>query len=97
VESRLGDIGEVNEVSVLPLMERLTRAAPLPGCSAVSRGVSYLVRAGGTRLLFDTGLSGGRGPLGLFANAERLGVDLSALNAVVISHLHETMSAGFAR
>jgi 7,8-dihydropterin-6-yl-methyl-4-(beta-D-ribofuranosyl)aminobenzene 5'-phosphate synthase len=94
VESRLGDIGEVDQVSVLPLVERLTPDNAPPGGLRGEPGVSYLVRAGGTRLLFDTGLSGGRPRSALVANAERLGVDLSALDAVVISHLHEDHVGG---
>ena len=57
VEARLRDVGEVDDVSILPLVERLTRdGSGLAG----EPGVSYLVRAGGTRVLFDSGLSGGR-------------------------------------
>lgn len=56
VESRLRDLGKVDEVSVLPLVERLTAdGSGLAG----EPGVSYLVRVGGTRVLFDPGLSGG--------------------------------------
>jgi 7,8-dihydropterin-6-yl-methyl-4-(beta-D-ribofuranosyl)aminobenzene 5'-phosphate synthase len=88
VESNLGDIGEVDEVSVLPLVERLTADGAASGGLRGEPGVSYLVRADGTRLLFDTGLSGGRARSALAANAGQLGVDLSALDAVVISHLH---------
>src|SRR5690242_20358639 len=85
VESGLRDLGEVDEVSILPLVERLTAAdSELAG----EAGLSYLVRAGGTRLLFDAGLSGGRIGSALARNASRLEVDLSDLDAVVISHLH---------
>jgi 7,8-dihydropterin-6-yl-methyl-4-(beta-D-ribofuranosyl)aminobenzene 5'-phosphate synthase len=85
VEARLRDVGEVDDVSILPLVERLSRdGSGLAG----ELGVSYLVRAGGTRVLFDTGLSGGRVSSALVGNAERLGVDLGTLDAVVISHLH---------
>ena len=44
VEARLSDLGEVNEVSILPLVERLT-----PDSSGLTGepGVSYLIRAGG--------------------------------------------------
>jgi len=51
-------------------------------------GVSYLVRAGGTRVLFDSGLSGGKRESALARNAQLLGVSLDDLDAVVISHLH---------
>jgi 7,8-dihydropterin-6-yl-methyl-4-(beta-D-ribofuranosyl)aminobenzene 5'-phosphate synthase len=85
VEARLQDVGEVDDLSILPLVERLTRdGSGLAG----EPGVSYLVRAGGTRVLFDAGLSGGRVSSALVRNAEKLGVDLGTLDAVVISHLH---------
>jgi hypothetical protein len=56
VEAKLGDLGEVDEVSILPLVERLVpEGSGLKG----EPGVSYLVRAGGRQVLFDSGLSGG--------------------------------------
>jgi hypothetical protein len=85
VEAGLRDVGEVGEVSILPLVERLTRnGSGLTG----EPGVSYLVRAGEVRVLFDSGLSGGKMSSALARNAEKLGVDLGTLDAVVISHLH---------
>lgn len=85
VERGLRELGEVDEVSILPLVERLTRA----GHGLVGEpGVSYLIRAGGTRVLFDSGLSGGKAPSALSQNAHRLGIDVRDLDAVVISHLH---------
>ncbi len=84
-EQRLGDIGEVDEVTILPLVERVT---PDPGLLG-EPGLSYLVTAGTTRLLFDTGLNlQGRADSALIRNAATLGADLTALDAVVISHLH---------
>ena len=55
--ARLSDLGEVDEVSILPLVERLT-----PDGSGLTGepGVSYLIRAGGMRVLFDSGLAGAR-------------------------------------
>jgi hypothetical protein len=47
VEARLSDLGEVDEVSILPLVERLT---PDGSGLAGEPGVSYLVRAGGMRV-----------------------------------------------
>jgi 7,8-dihydropterin-6-yl-methyl-4-(beta-D-ribofuranosyl)aminobenzene 5'-phosphate synthase len=81
VQARLSDLGEVDEVSILPLVERLT-----PDGSGLSGepGVSYLIRAGGMRVLFNSGLSGGKAETALARNAQTLG----DLDAVVISHLH---------
>ncbi len=51
------------------------------------------VRRAGSRatLLFDTGVS----PEGMATNAERLGVDLSGLHGVVLSHGHADHAGGF--
>ena len=85
VEARLSDLGEVDELSVLPLVERLV---PDGSGLAGEPGVSYLIRAGGMRVLFDSGLSGGRAQSALARNAAMLGAGLGDLDAVVISHLH---------
>ena len=45
-----------------------------------------------TSLLFDTGLS----PDGMVTNADRLGVDLSAVQGVVLSHGHFDHAGGLA-
>ena len=93
VGARLRDLGEVDEVSILPLAERLTlEGSGLKG----EPGVSYLVRAGGRRVLFDSGLSGGRPESVLAHNARALGVPLNDLDAVVISHLHADHVGGLA-
>jgi 7,8-dihydropterin-6-yl-methyl-4-(beta-D-ribofuranosyl)aminobenzene 5'-phosphate synthase len=85
VEARLHDLGEVDEVSILPLVERLT----LGGSGLHGEpGVSYLVSAGGQRVLFDSGLTGARPESALAHNARLLGTRLDDLDAVVISHLH---------
>jgi 7,8-dihydropterin-6-yl-methyl-4-(beta-D-ribofuranosyl)aminobenzene 5'-phosphate synthase len=85
VEARLGDLGEVDELSILPLVERLTsEGSGLRG----EPGVSYLISAGGRRVLFDSGLSGGKPESALAHNARVLGAPLGDLDAVVISHLH---------
>ncbi len=52
VEERLSDLGGVDEVSILPLVERLIpEGTGLTG----EPGVSYLIRAGGMRVLFWPG------------------------------------------
>ena len=85
VETRLSDLGEVADVSILPLVERLI---PAGRRLAGEAGVSYLIQAGNTRMLFDAGLSGRKSPSALAGNAEELRVDLRNLDVVVISHLH---------
>jgi len=92
VGAGLRDLGEVAEVSILPLVERLTaEGSGLKG----EPGVSYLVRAGGMRVLFDSGLSGGKQDSALAHNARALGVSLGDLDAVVVSHLHADHVGGF--
>lgn len=82
---RLTGIGEVDAVTILPLVERVTSGPALHG----EPGLSYLITAGPTRLLFDTGLNlRARAESALVHNAAALGADLAALDAVVISHLH---------
>jgi 7,8-dihydropterin-6-yl-methyl-4-(beta-D-ribofuranosyl)aminobenzene 5'-phosphate synthase len=89
VEPRLSDIGEVDEVSILPLVERLTADEGGAGHLRGEAGLSYLVTAGKTRLLFDTGLNvKGQPRSALVHNANQLHADLGALDGVVISHLH---------
>lgn len=85
VEAGLHGLGEVDEVSILPVVERLTaEGSGLAG----EPGVSCLVRAGGTRVLFDSGLSGGKPESALARSARTLRAGLDDLDAVVISHLH---------
>lgn len=93
VEAGLRDLGEVGEVSILPLVERLTADG---GGLAGEPGVSYLIRAGDTRVLFDSGLSGGKPDSALAGNARTLGASLHDLDAVVISHLHPDHVGGLA-
>jgi 7,8-dihydropterin-6-yl-methyl-4-(beta-D-ribofuranosyl)aminobenzene 5'-phosphate synthase len=82
---KLTAIGEVDQLSITPLVERLVPAAHLRG----EPGVSYLLRAGPTRLLFDAGLNRrGEARSALVHNAEVLQLDLQGLDGVVISHLH---------
>lgn len=88
VDARLTDLGEVDEVSILPMVERLAPAGG-DGRLRAEPGVSYLVRAGASTIVFDTGLNlRSADPSPLAENAAALGVDLQAVDGVVISHLH---------
>ncbi len=66
-------------MTIIPLMDDYCPKAGLIG----EHGLSYWVDTGETRILFDTGQTGA-----LVANARRLDLDLSSLDAVVLSHGH---------
>jgi 7,8-dihydropterin-6-yl-methyl-4-(beta-D-ribofuranosyl)aminobenzene 5'-phosphate synthase len=84
LDTRLTDLGEVERLTVLPLVERHTIEGALRG----EPGVSYLIKADALTLLFDTGLGTGAERTALEANADTLGVPLDSVDCVVISHLH---------
>lgn len=92
VEVGLRNLGEVDGVSILPLVERI-----VPDGSGLigEPGVSYLVRAGGAKVLFDSGLSGRKAESALAHNAQVLNIGLGGIDAVVISHLHADHVGGF--
>lgn len=82
---QLGDIGSVERLSILPLVDsRASRPA-----LATENGVAYLVRAGDKTILFDVGLNfTGEHPSPLLRNMQALGVTLDDIDAIVISHMH---------
>jgi 7,8-dihydropterin-6-yl-methyl-4-(beta-D-ribofuranosyl)aminobenzene 5'-phosphate synthase len=84
LDTRLTDLGEVDRLSILPLVERHTRDGGLRG----EPGVSYLIRADDLTVLFDTGLGTGEERTVLESNADSLGVAFDDLDCVAISHLH---------
>jgi 7,8-dihydropterin-6-yl-methyl-4-(beta-D-ribofuranosyl)aminobenzene 5'-phosphate synthase len=52
-------------------------------------GLSLLIEAGNRCILFDTGQGGA-----LFANAEKLGIDLGKIDSLVVSHGHYDHTGG---
>jgi 7,8-dihydropterin-6-yl-methyl-4-(beta-D-ribofuranosyl)aminobenzene 5'-phosphate synthase len=82
---RLAGLGAVERLRVLPLVE----ASAVAPAAERGIGVSYLVSAGESTILFDVGGNpAGENPAPVVANAASLGVDLGALRSIVISHLH---------
>jgi 7,8-dihydropterin-6-yl-methyl-4-(beta-D-ribofuranosyl)aminobenzene 5'-phosphate synthase len=84
VDTALADLGTVERLSILPVVERYTADAALRG----EPGVSYLVKAGNLTLLFDAGLGTGRRRTAFESNAAALGVSAGDLDCLVLSHLH---------
>jgi 7,8-dihydropterin-6-yl-methyl-4-(beta-D-ribofuranosyl)aminobenzene 5'-phosphate synthase len=83
--SKLKDVGAVKQLTVLPLIDWYTARDDLTG----EPGVSYLVRADDTTILFDVGLNAcGEHPSPLLRNMQTLGVSPEDVEAIVISHLH---------
>ena len=82
---RLEDMGSVQRLSILPLIDWHTANDELAG----EEGVSYLIRADDTTILFDMGLNKNQEhPSPLLRNMERLGVSLDDIDMVFISHNH---------
>lgn len=72
-------------MKVSVLIENTARASSL----AAEHGLSLYIETGGLRLLFDTGATGA------FAdNARQMGVELSAVDALILSHGHYDHGGG---
>ena len=82
---KIQNLGAVQRLSVLPLIDWYVANDELIG----EPGVSYLIRAGDTTILFDVGLNvGQQHPSNLLHNMETLGVSWDDVDAMVISHPH---------
>jgi 7,8-dihydropterin-6-yl-methyl-4-(beta-D-ribofuranosyl)aminobenzene 5'-phosphate synthase len=78
-------LGEVTQLSVLPLVEFYSSDDRL----LTEPGVSYLVTADGRRILFDVGHNvREEHPSPLLRNMEALGIGVDSIDAVFISHCH---------
>jgi 7,8-dihydropterin-6-yl-methyl-4-(beta-D-ribofuranosyl)aminobenzene 5'-phosphate synthase len=79
------DIGSVKQLSILPLIDWYTASDDLEG----EPGVSYLIRADDTTILFDMGLNRNyEHPSPLLRNMEKLGVSFDEIDMIFISHNH---------
>ena len=85
--------GTIDRTAAPPGDQRLTILVDAFGSQPALRqdwGYAALVEYGGKRILFDTG----NDPAGFAANVRQLGVELTRLDAVVISHRHGDHTAG---
>ncbi|MFZ5564907.1 MAG: MBL fold metallo-hydrolase [Thermodesulfobacteriota bacterium] len=81
----LEDIGTVDSVSILPLVDFYTDNPRLK----TEAGVAYLVKAGNTTLLMDVGFNKKKAhPSPLLHNMRTLDIKPESIDAVVISHVH---------
>ena len=88
---KLKDVGTVKRLTILPLIDWYTAREGL----IVEAGVSYLVRADDTAVLFDVGYNTrSEHPSPLLRNMAALGVDVADVDALVISHAHEDHVGG---
>jgi 7,8-dihydropterin-6-yl-methyl-4-(beta-D-ribofuranosyl)aminobenzene 5'-phosphate synthase len=82
---RLADLGAASHLSVLPLVEFYSS----DGRFATEPGVSYLVTVDGRKILFDVGRNVFQEhPSPLLRNMGALGIAVSDLDAVFVSHNH---------
>ena len=81
----------VDSLTIIPLVEYYAASDDLQ----TEAGVSYLIEAGGHKILMDLGANEKKAhPSPLLANAQKLGVDLTDLDALFLSHLHRDHVGG---
>ena len=82
---RIGDFNTTKRLSILPLIDWHSSSPELRG----EMGVSYLIETDEHRILFDVGQNSRReSPSPLEHNMKALGVPLSSIDTVFISHNH---------
>ncbi len=82
--------GTIKKLTLLPLVEYYAN-----GPHATEAGVSYLIQADDTTLLLDVGANEKKvHPSPLISNSRALGVNLSNLDGIVISHIHRDHVGG---
>lgn len=90
--SKIKDIGTVNKLSILPLVDYYASEPNL----AVESGVSYLIEADGKNILFDVGFNReSKHPSALINNMNELNIKPANLDCIFISHLHVDHVGGF--
>ncbi len=83
--SPLKEVGSVKNLRILPLIDWYTASDDLTG----EAGVSYLIQADDTTILFDMGLNkNNEHPSPLLRNMAKLGVSIESIDMIFISHNH---------
>ena len=95
---KLEDVSTVKHLTILPLIDWYTARDPSTGSGqalAGEPGVSYLVRADDTTILFDVGYNmQSEHPSPLLRNMAALGVEVADIDVLVISHAHSDHLGG---
>jgi 7,8-dihydropterin-6-yl-methyl-4-(beta-D-ribofuranosyl)aminobenzene 5'-phosphate synthase len=81
---KIEDFGYTNKFELVPLVENLYGNAEFKK----GLGVSYLIRTDNSTILFDTGVDDDSTMCVLRYNLDILGIDISEIDAIVISHNH---------
>ncbi len=82
---RINDLGSVKDLRILPLIDFYTSEEDLMG----EPGVAYLITADNQKILFDVGFNAKNAhPSPLLMNMKKLGVKISDIDSIVISHNH---------
>jgi len=81
---KIQDFGYTNKFELIPLVENINEGKTFR--KAV--GISYLIRTDNFTILFDTGIDDDSIKCVLRYNLDLLGIDVSEIDAIVISHNH---------
>lgn len=85
IPTKLKDVGTVDSISILPLIDYYSADENLQ----TESGVSYLLETGGKRILFDVGFNReNKHPSPLLHNMKALNIDTDDIDYIFISHLH---------
>ncbi|MHB1415776.1 MAG: MBL fold metallo-hydrolase [Chloroflexota bacterium] len=88
---KLQGLGSVEHLAITPLVDWYVDREDLAG----EAGVSYLIQADDTTILFDLGANAdNESPSPLLRNVKALGVDLQSVDIVVLSHPHMDHTGG---